>query len=141
MQNHRPVLSPLPDIVRVPSAPPHVTRRPSPPAPAVHFLIVGLFALRLTWHLIERLEGYAERNADIVWLTNFLAPFDHADALAKISGSRKDDYVATYQNIVRRMKRQPKYPIRFIQMNPDPSMQQARRGGEAQATRVLNDGE
>ncbi|CAE7034004.1 hypothetical protein P3342_007210 [Pyrenophora teres f. teres] len=141
MENHRHILSPMPDIGRAPSAPPypHLTRQPSPPTTAADFLIVGLFALRLARRLIESLDYYTERNADVIWLTNFLAPFDQAYALAKISGPRKDDYVATYQNIVKRMKRQPKYPVRFMQMNPDPSMRQGQRGNDAEGARALDD--
>jgi len=139
MENNRHILSPPPDVVSSSSAPPHLAHPPSPPGPAAEFLIVGLFALRLARRLIESLDYYSERNADVVWLTNFLAPFDQAYALAKISGPQRDDYVATYQNIIRRMKRQPKYPVRFMQMNPDSSMQQARRGSEAGEARVLTD--
>ncbi|KAG9380716.1 ATG22 multi-domain protein [Pyrenophora tritici-repentis] len=130
-------------IGRAPSAPPHshLTRQPSPPTTAADFLIVGLFALRLARRLIESLDYYAERNADVIWVTNFLAPFDQAYALAKISGPRKEDYVATYQNIIKRMKRQPKYPVRFMQMNPDPSMRQGQRSNDAEGVRALNDAE
>ncbi|KAI2480973.1 hypothetical protein Ptr902_07999 [Pyrenophora tritici-repentis] len=143
MENHRHILSPMPDIGRAPSAPPHshLTRQPSPPTTAADFLIVGLFALRLARRLIESLDYYAERNADVIWVTNFLAPFDQAYALAKISGPRKEDYVATYQNIIKRMKRQPKYPVRFMQMNPDPSMRQGQRSNDAEGVRALNDAE
>ncbi|KAI1569203.1 ATG22 multi-domain protein [Pyrenophora tritici-repentis] len=131
------------DIGRAPSAPPHshLTRQPSPPTTAADFLIVGLFALRLARRLIESLDYYAERNADVIWVTNFLAPFDQAYALAKISGPRKEDYVATYQNIIKRMKRQSKYPVRFMQMNPDPSMRQGQRSNDAEGVRALNDAE
>ena len=141
MENYRHILSPLPDVISASPASPYLTHPPSPPAPAVEFLIVGLFALRLARRLIESLDYYPERNADIAWLTDFLAPFDQAYALAKISGPRRENYVATYQNIIRRMRRQPKYPVRFMQMNPDSSMQPARRDGEAGGARVLMDGE
>ena len=70
-----------------------------------------------------------------------IAPYPNDYKLAKISGSRRDDYLAMYQNIVSRMKKQPKYPVRFMQMNPDPSMQQARRGREMERPRVMTDGE
>jgi hypothetical protein len=141
MQRHGYILSPIPDIVRAPSAPPRILARlPSPPH-APEFLIVGLFALRLTKRLIESLEYYPGRDADIIWLVNFLAPFGNDYALAKISGPRKDDYITTYQDVASRMKKQPKYPMRFMQMNPDQSMQQARRGGEAERARDMTDGE
>ncbi|RMZ70420.1 hexose transporter [Pyrenophora seminiperda CCB06] len=159
MDNHKHILSPLPDIVRAPSAPPHPTyrpsappypshRRPSPPTYPTHrrpspplpepfpdFLIIGLFALRLTRRLIGKLDYYPERTADVTWLTNFLAPFDPTYELAKVSGPRKDDYVRTYQSIIRRMKRQPKYPMHFMQMNPDPCTQR-RRDGEVEAANM-----
>ncbi|KAI1676051.1 hypothetical protein KJE20_14367 [Pyrenophora tritici-repentis] len=121
----------MPDIGRAPSAPPHshLTRQPSPPTTAADFLIVGLFALRLARRLIESLDYYAERNADVIWVTNFLRLLI------------KQDYVATYQNIIKRMKRQSKYPVRFMQMNPDPSMRQGQRSNDAEGVRALNDAE
>jgi hypothetical protein len=141
MQQHRSALSPLPDIVRGPSAPPRLPRRSSPPPPAPEFLIVGLFALRLTKRLIESLEYYSGRDADIIWLVNFLSPFHDDYELAKVSGSRKDDYLGMYQRIVSRMKKQPRYPMRFMQMNPDHSTQQARRRTEMERPREMTDGE
>jgi hypothetical protein len=140
MQRHGHTLSPIPDIVRAPSAPPRVPARPPSPPHVTEFLIVGLFALRLTKRLIESLEYSPGRDADIIWLVNFLAPFGNEYALAKISGHRKDDYRATYQGVVSRMKKQPKYPMRFMQMNPDQSMQQARRERGAEPPREMTDG-
>jgi hypothetical protein len=140
MQRHGHTLSPIPDIIRAPSAPPRIPARPPSPLHTPEFLIVGLFALRLTKRLIECLEYYPGRDADIIWLLNFLAPFGNEYALAKISGPRKDDYIATYQGVVSRMKKQQKYPMRFMQMNPDQSMQQARRGGERERPREMTDG-
>ncbi|KAF1918570.1 hypothetical protein BDU57DRAFT_446291 [Ampelomyces quisqualis] len=98
--------------------------------PVPEFLIVGLFALRLTKRLIEGLEKYPGREADMDWLTNFLAPYPPEYALAKISGPRMDDYVATYQEVVSRMRKQPRYPLRFMQMNPDQSMRQRQGDGD-----------
>jgi hypothetical protein len=141
MQQFKSTLSPLPDIVRGRSAPPRPPSRPSSPPPVPEFLIVGLFALRLTKRLIESLEYYSGRDADIIWLVNFLSPFHGDYELAKISGARRDDYLATYQSIVSRMKKQPRYPMRFMQMNPDQSMQQARRGTETERQRDMSDGE
>jgi hypothetical protein len=97
---------------------------------------VGLFALRLTKRLIEGLKCYPGRDADIAWLGDFLALFPLEYALAKLSGVRKESYVATYQGIVSRMKKQPRYPLRFMQMNPDPSMQRRRDGHEADAAGI-----
>jgi hypothetical protein len=37
------------------------------------------------------------------------------------------------------MKMQPRYPVRFMQMNPDQSMQQVRRGSEAERAREMTD--
>ncbi|CAI9628792.1 hypothetical protein GT037_001839 [Alternaria burnsii] len=129
-------LSPLPDITRNPSAPLRPAHRPTP-----EFLIIGLFALRLTKRLIVSLDYYPGRDADIIWLVNFLAPYPEDCKLAKISGSRRDDYLAMYQNVVSRMKKQPKYPVRFMQMNPDSSIQQARRGREIERPREMTDSE
>lgn len=141
MQHHRPNLSPLPDIGRAPSAPPRFPPGRSPPPPAPDFIIVGLFALRLTKRLIEGLEYYPGRDADIIWLVNFLAPFTNDDALAKISGRQKDEYTHMYPIIVSRMKKQPCFPIRFMQMNPDRSLLQPRRSGEAERSREMTDRE
>jgi hypothetical protein len=140
MQPHGHALTPIPDVVRAPSAPPLLLTRAPLPRPTPEFLVIGLFALRLTKRLTESLEYYPGRDVDIIWLVNFLAPFNNEYALAKISGSRKDDYLATYQGIVSRMKKQPKYPARFMQMNPDQSMQLARRGGETARPKALTDG-
>lgn len=139
MQHHRSNLSPLPDIGRAPSAPPRFPPRPSPP-PAQGFLIIALFALRLTKRLVESLEYYPGRDADIIWLVNFLAPFSNDDSLAKISGRQKDDYTHMYPSIVSRMKKQPRFPIRFMQMNPDRSLLQLRGSGEAERPREMTDG-
>ena len=138
MQHHRSTPFPAPGVVleRAPTAPP----RSPLPSSAPEFLIIGLFALRLTLRLLEGIDYYPGRDADIVWLTEFLAPFQPQYALAKISGPRKDDYIATYQAIVSRMIKQPRYPIRFMQMNPDRSLQQERRGVESEGPREMTDG-
>ncbi|CAG5159286.1 uncharacterized protein ALTATR162_LOCUS5508 [Alternaria atra] len=115
-------LSPLPDIMRGPSAPPLLARRPSPPPPAPEFLIVGLFALRLTKRLIEGLNYYPGRDADIIWLVNFLAPYHNDYALAKISEAIK-------------------VPRAVMQMNPDQSTQQAWRGRGIERLREMTDAE
>lgn len=101
---------------------------PRPPR-APDFLIIGLFALRLAKRLIEGLEPYSHRDADVSWLRDFLMPYPAGYALAKISGHRKDEYVAMYQDIVSRMRKQPRYPMRFMQMNPDPSLRREGREG------------
>ncbi|KAF1343755.1 hypothetical protein EJ07DRAFT_160661, partial [Lizonia empirigonia] len=82
------------------------------------FLIVGLFALRLTKTLIEGLPQYPERYGDLAWLAHMLAPFPIDYDLAKLTGEGKRDYLRTYPAVVSRMKRQPGYPLRFMQMNP-----------------------
>jgi hypothetical protein len=115
--------TPPPDVVRMPLATPPF-QPPAPPIPNPNFLIIGLFALRLAKRLIEGLEIYPGRDADAAWLTNFLSPYPLGFALAKISGPRKEDYLAVYQSIISRMTKQPRYPLRFMQMNPDRSMQQ-----------------
>ncbi|USP78096.1 hypothetical protein yc1106_05370 [Curvularia clavata] len=143
MQHRQPNLSPLPDIGRAPSAPPRFPPRssspPLPPTPG--FIIIGLFALSLTKQLIESLEYYPCRDADIIWLVNFLAPFSSNDALAKISGRQKDEYTHMYPIIVSRMKKQPRFPIRFMQMNPDRSLLQPRGSGGTDRSREMTDAE
>ncbi|KZM18410.1 hypothetical protein ST47_g10438 [Ascochyta rabiei] len=114
---------------------------PAPPAPAPTTrsepLIVGLFALRITKRLVEGLDNYSERDADIAWLADFLAPFPSDYDLAKLSGARKSNYLLMYPDIVSRMRRQPRYPTRFMDMNPvrpDRQDESRRQGG-------LTDGE
>lgn len=94
------------------------------------FLIVGLFALRLAKHVIEGLVAYDDRDADIAWLESFLARYPAEYALAKITGHRKHDYIETYHGIVSRMTRQPHYPVRFMQMNPDKGLWSVRTSRE-----------
>ncbi|KAF1349335.1 hypothetical protein EJ07DRAFT_140267, partial [Lizonia empirigonia] len=94
-------------------------RAPARPLPrGSEFLIVGLFALRLTKTLIEGLPQYPERYGDLAWLAHMLAPFPIDYDLAKLTGEGKRDYLRTYPAVVSRMKRQPGYPLRFMQMNP-----------------------
>jgi hypothetical protein len=144
MENYRRPPSrrtPPPDVVRasptLPPTYPPLSARPSDP----EWNIVGLFALRLTKRMIEGLEHYPRRDADITWLTGFLAPYAPDYALAKISGTQKNDYVATYQAIVSRMKKQPRYAMRFMQMNPDRSQRQGqgRREAEREGAREMTD--
>lgn len=54
-----------------------------------------------------------------MWLANFLAAYPTDYALARISGARMDDYVTRYPAIMSRFKKQPRYPVRFMQLNPD----------------------
>ncbi|KNG45542.1 hypothetical protein DDE82_008314 [Stemphylium lycopersici] len=141
MQDYRAGLSPAPDVVRGPSAPPRFSDgHPTAPPPTLEFLVIGLFALRLTKRLIESLDYYPGRDSDIIWLVNFLAPFSDDYSLAKISGSQKDEYLEMYHRILSRMKKQPRYPIRFMQMNPDQSIYQTRRRSDAERPRNMTDG-
>ncbi|ENI09055.1 hypothetical protein COCC4DRAFT_36662 [Bipolaris maydis ATCC 48331] len=139
MQQHQPNLFPVPDVGRVPSARSRFPARPSSSPSAPNFIIVGLFALRLAKRLLEGLEYYPGRDADIIWLVNFLAPFSDDYPLAKISGRQKDDYLQMYPALVSRMKKQPRYPIRFMQMNPDQSMYQSRQCGVAEQPKKMTD--
>jgi hypothetical protein len=74
----------------------------------------------------------------MAWIANFLAPYSSEYSLAKISGQRKEDYLSTYQDIVSRMKKQPRYPMRFMQMNPDRSIQQRMARSEAAREDIRN---
>ncbi|KAF9693044.1 hypothetical protein EKO04_009062 [Ascochyta lentis] len=126
---------PPPDVHPSPSPP---TSAPAPPTPP-DFLIVGLFSLRITKKLVESLHPYLERDADIAWLAHFLALFPPDCDLAKVSGVRKTNYVLVYRDIVARMKRQPHYPARFMEMNParpDRRDELRRQGGMTDAERL-----
>lgn len=107
------------------AATPRPAPRPDPSEiqPSPHFIIVGLFALRLTLRLVSRLDTYPQRTADVRWLETFLAPYPAEYALAKVSGASKEEYVTRYPDIVGRMKCQPMYPVVFMGMNPDKSRQ------------------
>lgn len=95
------------------------TGTPRDPAlPKPDFLIVGLFALRLTQGMLLSLPAYSHRAADLNWLSAFLSPYDPAYDLARISGSARADFLATYPRIVSRMKKQDKFPVRFMAMKP-----------------------
>lgn len=126
MQHQQPAPFPPPDIAfpptsiqlhRAPSLPQH--HHPQASAQSQSFLIISLFALRLTHQLIHSLAPYPEQISDTKWLNTFLAPYTADHALAKISGHRRDDYTARYRDVVARMKRQPRYPMCFMRMNPD----------------------
>lgn len=113
-QNHRsqrvdPTPSPRP---RSSAAP------PAPSPPRADFLIIGLFALRLTQRMLVSLPDFAHRAADLGWLGDFLSPYDPAYDLAKISGSMKEDFLDNYPKIVSTMKRQDGFPVRFMALNP-----------------------
>lgn len=135
----------------------HPSRRTPPPdvvqrsatgpvnAPATSqspgFIIIGLFALRLAERLIRGLEHYPDRDDDLRWIGNFLTPYPLDYALAKISGPRMQDYLSVYKAIISRMKKQPRYPIRFMQMNPDRWVEQVeKRNIERQTKREMTDG-
>ncbi|KAI8942977.1 hypothetical protein NX059_001015 [Plenodomus lindquistii] len=104
------------------------------------FLIIGLFALRLAKRLIEGLDPYPEQGMDIAWLTQFLGAYHTDYALAQVTGSRKNDYVTRYQGLISRMKRQPRYPTLFMQMNPDRPRQPQQPGREGDCAPEMSDG-
>lgn len=84
---------------------------------------------------------YPGRDADLSWLTMFLSSYPPDYALAEITGAHKDDYTATYPDVVARMKKQPLYPVRFMQLNPDGPAQQAYRAAVDSGERAeLTDG-
>ena len=129
MQRHDPVPYPPPDVhpawayspapgtTLLPASAPTKTQAPSP-ASNPDFLIVGLFALRLARRLVLSLEYYPERVDDIRWLENFLDTYPSSYDLAKITSSWKQTYVKEYPQIVSRMKRQKRYPMCFMALNP-----------------------
>ncbi|KAL5392296.1 hypothetical protein DPSP01_000811 [Paraphaeosphaeria sporulosa] len=119
--SHFPSMSSLHDAL------PHQAplRQPTPapahgPPPRPEYLIVGLFALRLTQHLIMRLDPYAGIDAALRWLEAFLRSYDASFDLAKLKDPRSiEDYVRMYPGIVRSMIKQPKYRRVFMDMDPD----------------------
>lgn len=87
--------------------------------PRPDFLIVALFALRLARRLILTLESYERRDDDLAWLESFLSQFPSDCDLARIRGDRIDEYCSIYPAVIQRFVKQPKYPMKFMQMNPD----------------------
>ncbi|KAF2686739.1 hypothetical protein K458DRAFT_416093 [Lentithecium fluviatile CBS 122367] len=108
----RPVDAHQPGLSSQQQAPPPQPKRPD-------FLIIGLFALRLTKKLIRSLDRYPERDDDVAWINRFLRPYTRRDALGRITGDRIEDYVTMYPAIIARFIRQPRYPVAFMEMNPD----------------------
>lgn len=120
--NHFPSISSLQDALpqqvplRQPTTDPSAT---PPPPPRPECLIVGLFALRLTQHVIMYLDPYAGSDAHLRWLEAFLRPYDTSYALAKLKDPRSiEDYVRVYPGIVRSMIKQPNYRRVFMAMDP-----------------------
>lgn len=85
--------------------------------------------------MLISLRDYAHRAADLEWLGAFLAPCDPAYDLAKISGATKAEFLDMYPRIVSRMKRQDKFPVRFMAL--DPMVRESREGG---GRNVMSDG-
>jgi hypothetical protein len=97
--------------------------------PSPDFLIIGLFALRLTQRMITSLPDYTHRASGLNWLSDFVSLYDPAYDLAKITGGMRADFLDNYPRIVSRMKRQDRFPMRFMAMNP---LVRERRNGTRQ---------
>lgn len=83
------------------------------------FLVVGLFALRITRSLIQHLDGYKTLGSDLGWLEGFLQPYRADEALARLSDPGTiEEYVREYPALVRRMIKQPGYRRIFMEMAP-----------------------
>jgi hypothetical protein len=108
----RPTDAHQPNFSSQQDAPPRPPKRPE-------FLIVGLFALRLAKKLIRLLDKYPEHDSDIAWINRFLHPYTRRDALAQLTGERMEDYVTVYPAIVARFIKQSRYPLAFMELNPD----------------------
>ncbi|KAL1593152.1 hypothetical protein SLS60_010759 [Paraconiothyrium brasiliense] len=90
------------------------------PPPRPEYLIIGLFALRITRRLILYLDPYQGSDFDIRWLDSFLQPYPPSYALAKLTDPRTiEEYVQKYPSIVRTMIKQPRYRRVFMDMNPE----------------------
>ncbi|PSN70485.1 hypothetical protein BS50DRAFT_488375, partial [Corynespora cassiicola Philippines] len=83
------------------------------------FTIIGLFAFRLAKKLMEALYPYVGRDEDLVRIAEFLANYHESFSLAKISGSRLDNYVHTYPAIVSWFRKRDNYPDRYMDFSPD----------------------
>lgn len=107
-------------LQRAKAAPVPIALASTPPAPPKEdFLIIGLFALRLTRKLIRTLDYYySSQVADLNWLGEFLSHYDAAYDLAKIKGGLKAQYLERYPEVLKSMRRQNGYPQQFMAMNP-----------------------
>lgn len=68
--------------------------------------------------MITSLPDYIHRVSDLNWLSDFVSPYDPAYDLAKINGGIRADFLDNYPRIMSRMKRQDRFPMRFMAMNP-----------------------
>ncbi|KAF3009806.1 hypothetical protein E8E13_010131 [Curvularia kusanoi] len=127
---------------RAPSAPlteplhhSHRDLRPTTPPPRPPFLIIGLFALRLTHTVIKSLPAYPSRTSDLNWLDSFLAPYDPSYDLAVLRGEQREEYEEMYPRIVGRMKKEGAFPRAFASVDP------RGRYGERKREEDMSDGE
>ncbi|KAF1962268.1 hypothetical protein CC80DRAFT_389128, partial [Byssothecium circinans] len=102
------------------------------------YLIVGLFSLRLARRLIEKLNAYPERSADLAWLDNFLSYYAPDDDLAELRSYAMDDFAKTYPVIIHHFIKQPKFPIAFMQMDPTPRGRETRRLTDREARDMVD---
>jgi hypothetical protein len=132
--HHPEQYAPERDLPPRPRSHPLPTTRPdSPPAPS--FLIIGLFALRLTYRLISSLDPYPEQHRDLSWLDGLLAQYGSGYDLAVLRGAAKEEYIDVYPRVVGRMKRQRGFPKVFMDANPSPRVFGVRREGEREGGR------
>lgn len=99
--------------------PQQTASHPPTPPPRPEFLVIGLFALRITRRVILQLDPYPGSDMDLRWLENFIQAYHPSYTLAKLKDPRTiEDYVQQYPGLVRRMIKQPRYRRVFMDMNP-----------------------
>lgn len=83
--------------------------------------------LRLARQLIDKLNAYPEKDADVAWIDGFLLHYSSHDDLAEIRGSSIDNFARTWPVIISHFIKQPKYPLVFTHMNPVARIQESQR--------------
>ncbi|CAI6332353.1 unnamed protein product [Periconia digitata] len=100
---------------------------PVPRGQRPEFIIIGLFVLRITRRLVDKLDSYTEKNADMIWIDSLLSQYSASDDLAELRGSSIDNFAKTWPVIINHFIKQPKFPLVFTQMNPVPRLQGTQR--------------
>ncbi|KAF2643914.1 hypothetical protein P280DRAFT_392959 [Massarina eburnea CBS 473.64] len=111
---------------------------PVPLGERPEFIIVGLFVLRLAKRVIERLDSYPERRADLAWIDSFLTYYRADDDLAELRGAAMDEFAKTNPAIISHFIKQPRYPIAFMEVDPTPRGREVRRLTDKEARDMVD---
>lgn len=110
---------------------------PTPRGQRPDFIIVGLFVLRISRQLIDKLNSYSQRDADAAWIDGFLSHYSATDDLAKLQGSSMDNFAKTWPVIINHFIKQPNFPLAFMQLNPIPRVHESQQLSDSMLNLVL----